>query len=65
MTKKDYIKLAKAINDCTAVPNDVDQQGIQRNRYISKLHFIGRLCIILAEDNPHFDNTRFIKLCGN
>lgn len=65
MTKKDYIKLAKAISDTTAVPNDLDQQGIGHNHYISKLHFIARLCNILAEDNPHFDSTKFIKACNS
>lgn len=65
MTKKDYIKLAKAISDCTAVPNDTEQRGIQHNRYISKLHFLDKLCNILAEDNPRFDSTRFIKACND
>jgi len=57
MTKKDYIKLAKAIKDNTLT----DTNGVS---FISSTDgFIGELCDILQEDNPRFDRERFLTAC--
>jgi len=48
MTKKDYIKLAKCINQY----------------YIGDSQFIHKLCEILQGDNPLFDKQKFLSACG-
>jgi hypothetical protein len=54
MTKKDYIRLANAIN------SSVDEAG----NFIVLPFFLKYLCSILREDNPRFDEDRFRRACS-
>ena len=55
MTRKDYVKIAKAISN---VPNSDTNETIWKNAVVDEL------CTIFIEDNPNFDNSRFIKACN-
>ena len=58
MTKKDYVKIAKAIADCA---------GQNRENYYSKemrRRIVQSLIIALSENNPRFDSERFAEACG-
>ena len=60
MTRKDYVKIAKAINGSTAIYSDLTL-SIET---VLKNYLISELCVIFKEDNPNFDNSRFIKACN-
>ena len=55
MTRKDYVKIAKAISN---VPNSDDNERIWNNAVVDEL------CTIFKEDNPNFDRTRFLTACN-
>jgi len=57
MTRKDFISIARAINESTI-------KGLLNNR-IDKKTFINSMCIILKANNPRFDSTRFIDACND
>jgi hypothetical protein len=54
MTKKDYIRLANAIN------SNIDEAG----KSIVLPVFLKDLCSILRKDNPRFDEDRFRRACN-
>ena len=54
MTRKHYIKIAKAIKDNTMR----DTQPI-----LNKNELIGDLCYMFKQDNKLFDMNRFIDAC--
>lgn len=59
MTKKDYIKLAKLIKENTIDPEDGDS-----NTYLINWNeLVNGLSYILKDDNPRFDEQRFIEAC--
>lgn len=59
MTKKDYIKLARAIKRNTLT----DTNGVS---FISSVpNFLDDLCDILKEDKPRFDKERFLTACNS
>lgn len=62
MTKKDYIKLAKAISD-SRDRLDCEPWGEEGVDVLYAKGFIYELCTILKEDNPRFDQERFIIAC--
>ena len=55
MTRKDYVKIAKAISN---VPNSDANETIWKNAVVDEL------CSIFIEDNPNFDRTRFLTACN-
>ena len=55
MTRKDYIKIARVINDNT------EEMLVER---IIRWAFIRELCDVLKEDNPNFNSIRFKEACG-
>ena len=55
MTRKDYVKVAKAINN--------NSYGIGKHS-IGKNNLVDELCTVFEEDNPNFNNSRFIKACN-
>jgi len=55
MTRKDYIKIARVIND-----NTEEMLGERIIRWA----FIRELCDVLKEDNPNFNSIRFKEACG-
>ena len=55
MTRKDYVKIAKAISN---VPNSDANETIWKNAVVDEL------CTIFIEDNPNFDRTRFLTACN-
>lgn len=69
MTKKDYITLAKAIKENRGIGEftSTDQTTLETLTstcdMISANRFIEELCDILKEDNPRFDQERFIAAC--
>jgi hypothetical protein len=56
MTKKDYIKLADAMDGADPLVNDGPAMDTWKRIY-------NNLFAILAEDNPRFDGERFFKAC--
>ncbi len=55
MTRKDYVKIAEAISNTS--------YGIGYHS-IGKENLVAQLCTIFKEDNPNFDNSRFVKACN-
>lgn len=55
MTKKDYKKFA-------ALLSDLSRQNIEKSDDLFKLIVVG-LCNIFSNDNPRFDQERFVKAC--
>jgi len=49
MTKKDYIRIAKALEDCPPVA--------------LKEIIVRKLCLVFREDNPRFNKDKFINAC--
>jgi len=62
-TKKDYIKLAKAIKDCRDRLM-IEPWGESGVGIIYTEGFIQELCNILKDDNPRFDKEQFMEACG-
>ena len=56
MTRKDYVKIAKAISESTS--------NSGRDEFVSRPYVIEKLCTIFIEDNPNFDRTRFLTACN-
>ena len=54
MTKKDYIRFARAITNNTQITNPIN---------IHKNSLIEDLCIIFKQDNSLFDRNKFIEAC--
>ena len=53
MTKKDYVKIAKILNEASVFCHP---------EHIGSI--VAMFCSVLKDDNPRFDSTRFIKACG-
>ena len=61
MTKKDYIEIAKVINN--HLFNDVrNDKRLLSNMVIASV--VSELCTYFEKDNPNFDRERFISACG-
>ena len=58
MTRKDYVKIAKAINNNSY---SATKMGI---KYLAQENLLNALCTIFKEDNPNFDRTRFLTACN-
>ena len=58
MTRKDYVKIAKAINNhsYSATKGGMNYLVIEEN-------LINALCTIFTEDNPNFSPSRFQDAC--
>ena len=52
MTRKDYVKIAKAVNN--------NSYGIGDGRY----NLVNELCTIFEEDNPNFNPSIFKDACN-
>jgi hypothetical protein len=65
MTKKDYELIANALIEGRFYHNDVIRAGSHRDYYIGSeemFHEIVKtMALYLAEDNPHFNKTKFIQ----
>ena len=57
MTKKDYIKIAKIIEDNTLKGNGLMLPSI------NKVKLVGELCTMFKYDNALFDKGKFIDAC--
>lgn len=57
MTKKHYIKIAKAIKESTC------KDDTMLLPIINKVSFINRLSTILKDDNDLFDKDKFLDAC--
>jgi len=60
-SKKDYIEIAKVINNhlFDDVRND---KRLLSNMVIASV--VSELCTYFEKDNPNFDRERFISACG-
>jgi hypothetical protein len=56
MTRKDYVKIAKAISESTSNSND--------DEFVSKPYLVDELCTIFKEDNPNFNPSIFKNACN-
>ena len=56
MTRKDYVKIAKAINGSTSL--NLSDEIVLKN------HLISELCVIFEEDNPNFNPSIFKDACN-
>ena len=57
ITKKHYVKIAKAINENTAIGDPLESVTVVKGSLVDEL------CAIFEEDNPNFDRARFITAC--
>lgn len=60
MSKKHYIKLAKIISKATKMKIDTSYLKVD---LINKENFINDLVKYLKEENPKFDEKRFLEAC--
>jgi hypothetical protein len=62
MTKKDYEKIALAFQkECP--PKMEDCTSGYTTEYLTWLSCIGGLSKVFADDNPRFDQERFLRAC--
>jgi len=66
MSKKDYIKFAKMINErIQELYSDQNNDVPNIPSHISELQTISlRMLDIFSSDNPNFDRERFLEACG-
>lgn len=63
MTKKDYEKIAKALN--AAYVATYEQNVFHGAEYMPALRiYADKVADALASTNPAFDRARFLKACG-
>lgn len=60
MSRKDYIKIAVAINEV----GDNDSSSWSPDYWVSLRLVALRLCEYFQENNPRFDRERFLAACG-
>jgi len=58
MTRKDYVLIARALNDSRPITSSNQFAHAQHHNDCT---FIARA---LANDNPRFDRERFLEACG-
>ena len=64
MTRKDYVAIAKAINDAMAHERRIcPQDALAQSEHICRA-LAGNIANTVARDNPRFDRERFLKACG-
>ena len=56
MSKKHFIKIAKAINEVSKINHDNQSEAV--------FHVAHRLADIFKEENPNFDAARFFAACN-
>lgn len=68
MTRKDYINLSNAIRATNARIQNDEQAGKTQHAVPEQLRGVRRaaaaICDALADDNPRFDQSQFLKACG-
>ena len=57
MTKKDYIAIAKVINELPSLPTTTEFELVR------KASLVARLARYFEQDNPRFDSAKFDKAC--
>jgi hypothetical protein len=62
MTRKDYIAIARVIND-GALINCATQADVAMNA-ATRAKIAHQLSDLMSHDNPRFDRSRFLKACG-
>ena len=58
MTRKDFISIARAIDESTIKHRAIGKPVIEKETLIKSM------CIILKANNNRFDSTRFIDACN-
>lgn len=61
MTKKDYVKIANVLATFKTYSESMPASPW---RQTALEEITGRMADMLAQDNPRFDRTRFLKACG-
>lgn len=67
MTRKDYISLAEVIASSLTVPNVEAREQLtdeEKTRNKQSISIAYALADTLAEENPNFDRSRFLRSCG-
>lgn len=60
MSRKDYVKIAATLRQQQDTATKLGlAQTVEATDTIAKA-----LCVVLADDNPSFDHTRFLAACG-
>lgn len=61
MVKKDYIKIAKILNDMFPVKSDFEDVLCYQTRLYQYKRLVDRFIKMLKEDNKDFDSLKFAK----
>ena len=62
MTKKDYVRIAAALNGARVTDSEIiSAKALYNNGVDNAAH---RIADALADDNPKFDRARFMAACG-
>ena len=64
MTRKDYIKLAQIIKDSSCVYEKEGYRSVLVLKTNDLRNFMHRLCRMLENDNPNFDERKFREAAG-
>jgi|688.fasta_scaffold430932_3 hypothetical protein len=63
MTRKDYQLIASAFRDLTLLNIGMSNDYKQGN-WDASCKAVSSLCTLLKQDNPNFDEDKFIEACG-
>lgn len=67
MTKKDYIKAAKIVNDIRTHAKTLSRVSCAQQIHDSEntaIEVENAFILLFQEDNPRFDKTRFLAACN-
>jgi len=66
MTKKDYILLARVLNeDKSRLETDANISANTQAAALTELSIItGKIAYTLQQDNPRFNRAKFLQACG-
>ena len=62
MTKKDYEAFAAMIHDNRLIERPENDKDVGYNWALRDMAY--DMCTIFAEDNPNFNEARFLEACG-
>jgi hypothetical protein len=63
MTRKDYVKIAEALNSARP-PHKKSDPNDTREAWETWAMTVDKITDVLAADNDDFDRTRFLRACG-
>ena len=63
MTKKDYVKLARLVQELRGQISQIESEEVKKVCYLLTQILVGKLCLMLKEDNPRFNVDKFKQAC--